>query len=82
MIENMNDTPTQLVQPPPHDLPAPTTSYNGWALTGVLLYVGAFAAIAGGLALWHEVRCLRRSAEALLVKIGEVRASLRPEARR
>lgn len=78
----MNDTPTQLVQPPPHDLPAPTTTYNGWALTGVLLYVGVFAAIAAGLALWHEVRCLRRSAEALAAKIGEVRASLRPEANR
>lgn len=70
-----------MVQPPPHDLPATPTAYNGWAITGVLLYLGAFAAIAGGLALWHEVRCLRRSAEALLVKIGEVRASLRPEAR-
>jgi len=77
----MNDTSTQMVQPPPHDLPASPATYNGWAIAGVLLYVGAFAAIAAGLALWHEVRCLRRSAEALLVKIGEVRASLRPEAR-
>jgi len=78
MIENMNDTPTQLVQPPPHDLPAPAAAYNSWAIAGVVVYVGAFAAIACGLALWHELRCLRRSAEALLAKIGEVRSSLRP----
>lgn len=81
MIENMNDTSTQLVQPPPHDLPAPTTTYNGWAMTGVFVYVGFFALVAGALALWHELRCLRRSADALLTRIGEVRASLRPEAR-
>jgi len=72
----MNDTPSQLVQPPPHDLPAPTGAYNSWAITGVILYVGAFAALAGGLALWHEVRCLRRSAEALLVRLGELRRSM------
>lgn len=42
----MNDTPSQLVQPPPHDLPAPTGAYNSWAVTGVFLYVGAFAALA------------------------------------
>ena len=78
----MNDTPSQLVQPPPHDLPAPTGAYNSWAITGVFLYVGAFAALAGGLALWHELRCLRRAAEALAARIAEARSSLRPEARK
>ena len=66
----------QLVQPPPHDVPAPPGAYNSWAMTGVFLYVGLFAALAGGLALWHEVRCLRRSADALLERLGELRRSL------
>ena len=77
----MNDTPSQLVQPPPHDLPAPPTAYASWAVTGVFLYVGFFGLVACGLALWHELRCLRRSADALLTRIGEARASLRPEGR-
>ena len=75
----MNDTPAQLVQPPPHDLPAPPHAYNSWAMTGIFLYVGFFAVTAGGLALWHEVRALRRASEALLARIGEVRAAHRPE---
>lgn len=78
---HMNDTSSQMVQPPPHELPAPAPAYNSWAVAGVFVYVGFFALVAGGLALWHELRCLRRSAEALLTRISEVRASLRPEAR-
>lgn len=80
-MRNMNDTSAQMVQPPPHDLPAPPTAYSSWAITGIFLYVGAFAALAAGLALWHELRCLRRAAEALAARIGDVRASLRPEGR-
>lgn len=78
----MYDTSTQMVQPPPHDVPAPPAAYNAWAITGVFVYVGFFGLVAVSLALWHELRCLRRSADALLARIGEVRASLRPEARR
>ena len=48
-------------------------------MTGIFLYVGFFAVTAGGLALWHEVRALRRASEALLARIGEVRAAHRPE---
>jgi hypothetical protein len=69
----MNDTPTQLVQPPPHDLPTSPATYNSWAITGVVVYVVAFGLLAGGLALWHELRCLRRSAEALLGRLAELR---------
>lgn len=71
----MNDN-GQLVQPPPHDVPAPPGTYNSWAITGIIAYLGIFALIAGGLALWHELRCLRRSAEALLERLGELRRSL------
>lgn len=78
----MNDTSTQMVQPPPHDLPAPPAAYAGWTATGLLLYVSFIGIAALGAALWHEVRGLRRSADALLAKIAETRASLRPEARR
>lgn len=75
----MNDTYAQLVQPPPHDVPAPSHSYNSWAMTGIFVYIGFFAIAVGALALWHEVRALRRSSEALLVRIGEVRSSLRQD---
>ena len=71
----MNDN-GQLVQPPPHDVPAPPGAYNSCAITGILAYLFVFAGIAGGLALWHEVRCLRRSADALLERLGELRRSL------
>jgi hypothetical protein len=70
----MNDTTTQLVQPPPHDVPV--HAYNAWAVTGAFLYIGFFAVAAGGLALWHEVRCLRRASESLLARIVEVRSAL------
>lgn len=79
---NMNDTSTQLVQPPPHDLPASPAAYAGWTLAGVAVYGGFLVASVLAAALWHELRCLRRSTDALFARLGELRTSLRPEARR
>ena len=78
----MNDPASQMVQPPPHDLPATPATYGGWTLAGILIYLGFLSVSVLGAALWHELRCLRRSADALLTRISEVRASLRPEANR
>lgn len=82
MMGNMNDTSAQLVQPPPHDVPASPSAYANWSLAGVGIYLAFLALAATGGILWLELRALRRSADDLLAKISDLRASLRPEARR
>ena len=67
----------QLSIPQPHDLPVPSASYTGWTFAGIAVYVVFLAAAAGAAVLWHEIRCLRRAAEALLLRITEARDEIR-----
>jgi hypothetical protein len=82
MMLNMNDTPTQLVQPPPHDLPATPGVYAGWTLAGIAVYAGFFVIVGLVAAAWHELRWLRRDAATLTARLEELRATLRSETHR
>ena len=81
MMENMDNTNSQMVQPPPHELPAAPAAYAGWTFAGIAVYGVFFVACAVVFGLWSELRKLRASTELLLVRISEARDAVR-EARR
>jgi hypothetical protein len=80
-MRNMNNTNSQMVQPPPHELPAAEAAYAGWTFAGIAVYGVFFVACAAVFVLWSELRKLRASTELLVARISEARDAVR-ESRR